>query len=165
MFFRINELNYYMTYSLAKTLACKHKTSVRKIWKKYKSGYAIKVVVPREGKSSLTTSFGDMKLRRNSVINSNHQEDKFKTVYNRQSELLKRILADKCELCDSELQIEVHHIRKISELKRRCAGKKVIPEWKKEMIRKNRKTLVLCRNCHMSIHGGKYDGRKLTNSK
>ena len=163
--FRINELNYYMTYSLAKTLACKHKTSVRKIWKKYKSGYAIKVVVPREGKSSLTTSFGDMKLRRNSVINSNHQEDKFKTVYNRQSELLKRILADKCELCDSELQIEVHHIRKISELKRRCAGKKVIPEWKKEMIRKNRKTLVLCRNCHMSIHGGKYDGRKLTNSK
>ncbi len=83
----------------------------------------------------------------------------------KESELLKRILADKCELCGKEEHIEVHHIRKISDLKRRCEGKKVIPEWKKEMIRKNRKTLILCRNCHRLIHSGKYDGRKLTQSK
>ena len=163
--YQINELKYYMTYSLAKTLAHKHKTSVRKIWEKHKSRYAIRVVVPREGKKSLIASFGDMKLRRTKDLSPNHQEDEFTTIYNRRSELLKRILADKCELCDSEEDIEVHHIKKISDLKRRCEGKKVIPEWKKEMITRNRKTLVLCRNCHMSIHGGKYDGRKLINSK
>ena len=50
-------------------------------------------------------------------------------------------------------------------LKEDVKGKEVISEWKKEMIRKNRKTLVLCRNCHKSIHTGKYDGRKLTKSK
>ena len=154
-----------MTYSLAKTLACKHNTSVRKICKKYKFGYAIRVVVPREGKNSLIASFGDIKLKRTRDLSSNHQEDEFRTIYNSKSELLTRILADKCELCGNEKDIEVHHIRKISDLKRSCERKKVIPEWKKQMIRKNRKTLVLCRNCHRLVHFGKYDGRKLTKSK
>jgi len=103
-----------------------------------------------------------MELKRNRNFSSNHQEDKIRTLYNRNSELLKRILSDKCELCNSKEHIEVHHIRKISNVKRRYEGKKVIPDWKKEMIIKNRKTLVLCRKCHKIIHDGKYDGRKLT---
>jgi group II intron reverse transcriptase/maturase len=160
-----NELKYYMLYSLAKTLAQKHKTSMKKICKKYKSGNAIRVIIPREGKNNLIASFGDIKLKRSRDLSSNHQEDEFKTTYNRRSELLQRILADKCELCGNEKHIEVHHIRKISDLKRRCEGKKVIPEWKKQMIARNRKTLVLCRDCHRSIHAGKYDGRKLIMTK
>lgn len=159
---KMNELNYYMTYSLAKTLACKHKTSVRKIWKRHKTGFAIGVTVPREGKNSLVARFGDMKLRRNKTVNKNNQEDKYRTVYNRRAELLKRVMSNKCELCDNKENIEVHHIRKISDLKKKLKGKKEAPEWKKQMCAMNRKTLVVCRKCHVMIHSGKYDGEKLT---
>lgn len=160
---KMNELNYYMAYSLAKTLACKHKTGVSKIWRKYRTGNAIEVVVPREGKNSLIATFGAMNLkRRKENFSSKHQEDKFMTVYNSRSELLKRMLADKCELCGKEGEIEIHHIKKMSDLKRKYNGKKEIPEWKERMIAVNRKTLIVCRDCHNLIHSGKYDGTKLT---
>ena len=160
---KMNELNYCMAYSLAKTLACKHKTGVSKIWRKYRTGNAIEVVVPREGKNSLIATFGAMNLkRRKENFSSKHQEDKFMTVYNSRSELLKRMLADKCELCGKEGEIEIHHIKKMSDLKRKYNGKKEIPEWKERMIAVNRKTLIVCRDCHNLIHSGKYDGTKLT---
>ena len=76
-----------------------------------------------------------MELKRKRNFSSNLQEDKPITIY-RGSELLKRLLTDRCELCNKEEHTEVHHIRKINDLKRRCKGKEVIPEWKKEMITK-----------------------------
>jgi len=71
-------------------------------------------------------------------------------------------LINKCQICDGEKNIEVHHIKKVSDLKRRNEGKKNIPKWKEIMIALNRNTLIVCKNCHKLIHSGEYDGRKLT---
>ena len=68
-------------------------------------------------------------------------------------ELLKRRQADTCELCGSTRQVEVHHLRKLADLKRR--GRKEVPRWRRLMAARKRKTLGTCRACHEAIHAGR----------
>jgi hypothetical protein len=68
------------------------------------------------------------------------------------SELLQRVLADKCELCGSKEKVEVHHIRKLADLEK--PGRKEKPVWVKQMATRRRKTLIVCRKCHEKIHAG-----------
>jgi hypothetical protein len=68
------------------------------------------------------------------------------------NELIKRLLAEKCELCGSRDNIEVHHIRKLADLEK---GGKERPRWVKTMAIRRRKTLVVCHFCHQAIHAGR----------
>jgi hypothetical protein len=77
---------------------------------------------------------------------------------NERSELLKRLLADTCELCEATENIEVHHIRKLADLD--IEGRAEKPAWVKRMAARRRKTLVLCRNCHQAIHRGEPTGQR-----
>ena len=88
--------------------------------------------------------------------------DEVKQFYSGRNELVNRLLADKCELCGSKEQIEVHHIKKLADIKKRYEGRKnPPPPWIKFMIARNRKTVVVCKKCHVEIHGGRYDGAKV----
>jgi hypothetical protein len=69
------------------------------------------------------------------------------------SELLKRVLADECELCGSPERVEIHHIRKLADLDK--PGRKEKPEWIEQMAARRRKTLIVCRSCHEAIHEGR----------
>lgn len=61
--------------------------------------------------------------------------------------LMDRLKANKCELCNkTDGNFEVHHIRKLKDIK---DGKS---SWEKHMIARNRKTMVLCVECHKNIH-------------
>ncbi len=62
------------------------------------------------------------------------------------NELLKRLLADTCELCGSTQEVEVHHVRKLADLKTKGQGEK--PQWVQVMVARRRKMLVVCRRCH-----------------
>lgn len=73
-------------------------------------------------------------------------------VYGGRTELVKRLLAEKCELCGSTENIEVHHIRKLADLKKK--GQAEVPKWVQIMSARKRKTLVVCRECHVAIHNG-----------
>jgi transposase len=65
--------------------------------------------------------------------------------------LIDRLKAEKCEWCGKvEVSIEIHHIRKLKDLK----GKK---KWEKLMIARKRKTLALCKKCHVDLHAGRLD--------
>jgi predicted HNH restriction endonuclease len=68
------------------------------------------------------------------------------------NELVKRLLADICELCGSKTNIEVHHMRKLADLKEK--GRKEKPRWVQKMAQRRRKTLVVCATCHDNIHRG-----------
>ena len=66
------------------------------------------------------------------------------------TELMQRLSAHQCEYCQkSEGSFEVHHVRKLSDLKE---GRKL---WQVIMARRKRKTLVLCTSCHHLLHTGK----------
>jgi hypothetical protein len=87
-------------------------------------------------------------------------EDQPKMVYSGlRSEIVQRLLAQKCELCESkEGPFQVHHIRKLADLDRPGQGEK--PLWVKRMASRRRKTLVVCQRCHEDIHRERPQRRK-----
>ncbi|MGP4051529.1 HNH endonuclease [Streptomyces sp. 2A115] len=66
-------------------------------------------------------------------------------------ELITRLLKGKCELCGTSENVRVHHIRKLADLDQG----KLPTDWHKVMMKKRRKTLVVCTACHDIIHSGK----------
>jgi hypothetical protein len=65
------------------------------------------------------------------------------------TELGQRLRARKCEWCGTvQPPFEVHHVRKLKDLK----GKN---SWEQQMIARQRKTMVLCRKCHVDLHAGR----------
>jgi len=154
-------VKYVMETSLLKTLANKHKTSMVKVKKQYATTRrtanglrkALAVTVPREGKKPLIAYFGgiSMSYKREAVIKDILQSGL--SFIRKESDLERRLLAEICEVCGSEDKIEVHHVRKLKDLYGK--GAKDRPSWKKIMIAKRRKTLVLCHECHVNLHTGK----------
>ena len=62
--------------------------------------------------------------------------------------LADRLLARKCEWCGIEnVAIEMHHVRKLKNL----SGKN---QWERVMQSRRRKTMALCRDCHVKLHKG-----------
>ena len=82
-------------------------------------------------------------------------------IWSNRSELVERlkVKVEECELCGSQDRIEVHHIKKLTTLKRKSSTKL---NWQKRMMARNRKSLIVCQKCHNDIHHGKYDGKKLS---
>ena len=155
-----SKLHWIMEGSLLKTLAFKHRSTMKKMKEKYQSETVdqrtgktlkcLKVVVERGEKRPLIAQWGGISLvhQRHAVI-----EDIPYQVYGGRTELLKRLLADQCELCGSRENIEVHHIRKLADLN--VKGRKEKSVWAQMMATRNRKTLVVCQKCHNKIHNGK----------
>lgn len=57
-----------------------------------------------------------------------------------------RLKAKECELCGkTNVVLEIHHVNKVKNLK----GKEF---WEKVMIAKRRKTIAVCKSCHVKIH-------------
>ncbi|MEB8851800.1 reverse transcriptase, partial [Bacillus cereus] len=72
-------------------------------------------------------------------------------IYAGRNSLIRRLQASKCEWCQTEnTAIEMHHVKKLKELK----GKQL---WERIMIARNRKTLALCKKCHVDLHAGRLD--------
>lgn len=156
----LGKLHWIMETSLLKTLACKHKTSVAAMSRKYRSKTAtlhgprscLKAVVEREGKRPLVVTFGGIPLVRRQALTV--MEDRLlHRTYTPRSELLQRLLKEECEICGSTHEVQVHHVRKLKDLKE--PGRKEKSLWMQTMIALSRKTLVVCHECHVAIHAGK----------
>ena len=149
--------------SLVKTLAAKHKRTAGWVYKHYKtkSDNGLTVVeakVERENKEPLIAQFGAKPICYNKQA---EVIDKRPQTITQRSELVTRMLAGECELCGSRENIEVHHIRKLKDLRQRYKGQKEPPSWVQQMSAIRRKSLVVCRQCHLKIHDGRHDGQKL----
>jgi hypothetical protein len=153
-----------MQVSLAKTIANKERIRVTEVFRRYKdtkfvNGQPYKTIAIRvETKNGVRKiEWGGMPLTREKSWKSIINDEEPKPTWTTGGELVRRLQADECEMCGSTQQIEVHHIRKLSNLKRRWQGKKEKPGWVKLMISRRRKTLVVCRHCHLDIHHGRMD--------
>jgi len=155
---RANRLKWIMQQSLAKTLATKLKLTVKKVHKNYgtiwtvngKPCKGLQVTIAREGKKPLIAKWGGISLKRNAEAILDDQPPLF---WASRSELEKRLLADRCELCGSRDRVEVHHIRALKDLDQK--GRREKPIWAKVMSARRRKTLVVCKSCHEDIHAGR----------
>ena len=109
------------------------------------------IVQRKEGKKPLVARFGGIPLRRRKEPILVDQEIRYRR-YDR-NELVKRLLANECEICGSMQNVEVHHIRKLADLKN--DGRREKSLWQKIMAARRRKTLIICRECHEAIHAGR----------
>lgn len=160
----LGKLHWVMRASLLKTLANKYRTRVVKLRGKFSSRVAtaygprkcLELRVEREGKPALVARFGGIPLRRDqeAVL----VDQKSFTGPDR-NELIKRLVADQCEICGCEKDCQVHHVRKLADLK--VKGRKEKPLWQQMMSARRRKTLVVCRACHLAIHHGKPVGKRI----
>jgi group II intron reverse transcriptase/maturase len=154
---RLYRLHWVMETSLLKTLANKHRSSVSKMARTFKAAAGtphgprkcLEARVERNGRKPLVARFGGIPLRR--------QKDA--VIFDRvlvpgvirHKELVARLLADQCELCEDTDGIAVHHVRRLADLHRPGQPQ---PGWAQQMARRRRKTLVVCRSCHDAIHAG-----------
>ena len=168
--FRFGKLQWVMNKSLAKTLANKHKTTTAKIFRRYKSTVqtehgdraCLEVVEQQgEGKRPLVVRFGGIPLKRNrqAVL----ADQKPKSYRFERNELIKQFLANECEMCGSMVDAQVHHVRALRDLNVKGQWEK--PKWVQVMAARRRKTLVVCRPCHLNAHGGDWQTRKQQNRR
>jgi hypothetical protein len=146
-----------METSLLKTLANKHRSSVSKMASKYAATIStphgprkcFETRIERSGRKPLVARFGGIPLRRqrDAVIS----DRVLAPGVVRHKELVTRLLADRCEICENTDGISVHHVRRLADLDRPGRPQ---PEWARLMARRRRKTLVVCRSCHGVIHSG-----------
>jgi group II intron reverse transcriptase/maturase len=150
----MNKLKWVVEVSLTKTLAAKLKISVSQVYKQFSTVLkqdngiykGLQHVVPREGKKPLVATWGGISLKydRNAKI-----QDTLVMRWASRTELEQRLLAQVCEICGATENIEVHHIRSLRNLNR--PGRKEKPLWVRMMAARQRKTLVVCHDCHMDI--------------
>jgi len=154
---KLKKLEYMANYSLFKTFAYKYKTKVNRVLKRMKQGnehihrYTVK------GEERILKVF---KLKHAEKPSKQWNVDGIpKTYYLTapRSELVQRLNRERCEYCGStDAPKETHHVRKLKDLK----SKKSLKKWQEVMIARNRKTIVLCKECHDLLHAGKlYDRR------
>jgi hypothetical protein len=77
----------------------------------------------------------------------------------RGSQLINRLRAGWCELCERKASVQVHQVRKLADL---AAAGQPQPAWQELMARKRRKALVVCPACHDTIHAGQPAARHIT---
>ncbi|MFE3280018.1 group II intron reverse transcriptase/maturase [Nocardia sp. NPDC059239] len=156
--YRLNRLNWVMETSMLKTLAGKHRSTVSKTAAKHKAKVDTPhgprtcfeaVVECADGRKPLIARYGGIPLRwqRKAVL-----QDRQPGRAVGPKELVTRLLASRCEICERSGNVAVHHIRKLTDLDK--LGPADRPAWADIMAKRRRKTLVVCPHCHDDIHAG-----------
>jgi group II intron reverse transcriptase/maturase len=160
----LGKLKYVMEIALTKTLACKFMTTVPHIYERYRGirttdGQAYKVLVVKVPTRNGTRDicWGGIPLK---TVKPGSQpiDDNIglrNVARSSRTDLIQRLQANTCEVCGSTDRCEVHHVRKLADLKNRWRGRKQKPAWVVRMIALQRKTLVACKSCHNAIHAGR----------
>jgi hypothetical protein len=145
-----------METSMLKTLASKHRSTVTKMAARHKAKTLtshglrtrFEAKVERAGKKPLVAVFGGIPLKRQKNAVLTDREHTGPIYPNRQ--LVDRLLKGRCELCERTGDVQVHHVRALADLNRPGQPQ---PTWAVLMAKIRRKSLVVCGDCHDTIHG------------
>lgn len=133
-----------MKMSMFKTLGWKLNTSARKVRQKYQKDKDF--VIPyndAKGKQKYRVFYNEGFKKRNAQFDIDY--DKLpQTMYVPYPSLVERLKDGRCELCGKEGKVVMHHVRTLTKLK----GNN---EWEKLMLKRHRKTLVVCEDCKSMI--------------
>ena len=140
------------TTSFLKTIAGKRRSTVRKVARSLKRGPNRYVILFRKRDGSVkeyALVASTKQIERKEVTYGEVDVIPSTWGYRGRTELGRRLQAQQCEWCGTrEGPIEVHHVRKLKDLK----GKRA---WERQMIARQRKTMVLCKGCHVDLHAGR----------
>ena len=161
---KLATFKFYHYYSMIKTIARKEKSTVRKVIQKYG------IDVPRKVGTGTIRIVGIRYNTKNGQKTMMYFNDSLKKKSRPEGEcsdafgqvfsggqLMKRMSANRCELCGAETSdVQIHHVRKLKDIVRKYQKRGVpVPNWVHMMSVIKRKTLVVCHDCHVKIHNGK----------
>ena len=133
-------------YSMMKTFACKYKTKVSKIKKKYTVDGDFSVSY--ETKQGIRTSvfYNQGYGKREKAISGQIEVLPQYKRYDRPDSIARKLKSKTCELCGCYCaELEIHQVKKLKNLKGNT-------DWEKLMLKRRRKTLAVCPDCHKIIH-------------
>ena len=146
----IDSFYHIMEYSMYKTYAAKYTTSKKKIIAKYKKNGVFSIPYTNKKGYEVKREFYDKGFKRKELPNRylNDRLPNTVAITGGRNGLITRLSARVCENCGATDHLEMHHVRKLKDLK----GKS---DWEIKMISRNRKTLAVCSACHHKIHSGR----------
>ena len=158
---KMHKLEYVWKQSLFKTLASKHRTSVRSIANRLKTDDGYVLTIAGENKTRSIRIFSLKDLRKPTPTDPRLDVRPNVSIWTlSRTEVIKRLNRKECEYCGAQKgAFEVHHIRKLKDV---AKGKAL---WQQIMASRRRKTLVLCRTCHHQLHAGTLPDRDSLKSK
>ena len=140
-------IDYILRYSAAKTLAHRHKSTCKKIFKKH--GRTLRVKKQSANGRTFSTSMPIFKTFK-PKCKTISTKDPF-ILYTKK--LTNCLLDEDCSICGSDIKVESHHIKAVKKRKSKDIDFNAML---------NRKQIPVYRSCHEKIHAGKYDGVKLS---
>ena len=145
--FKIGRFANLMKYSMYKTFACKYKTNVHEIKRRYCVGGLFTIAYDTRAGRKTTTFYRDGFKRKESATKfDNVSELPQFSKYAKTNTLKQRVERHTCELCGKDCRnLEIHQVKKLKDLKGNA-------EWVLLMRKRRRKTLVVCPECHKLIH-------------
>jgi hypothetical protein len=148
-------VHYILKYSCALTIASKMKlNTLRRVFNKYGKNLNIK-----NEAGEIITNYPTVDYRRPKKFNiapilDYSSLEAYIDQYDRRVQRGRKDLKGPCVLCGSNQDIEIHHVRKLSKAKRKDYLSTM-------MSRMNRKQIPVCKKCHIKIHQGVYDGKRV----
>jgi hypothetical protein len=146
----INTFKYFMEYSMYKTLGRKYRLFISQVIDKYKVNGEFTIrYTNKKGEQRIRVLYNKGFQKQDEAMTARVDSLPKLTLALPATNLIDRLKAGKCEVCGSEDDLEMHHLRKMSDIDKK--GKK---PWQINMISRQRKTLAVCRKCHLEIHYG-----------
>ena len=141
-----SKFGYIMRYSFYKTLAMKQNSSTKKIVARYKRGHDIAIpYIGKGGETKYRVFYNDGFARQQPSKDAacDNLQNLFVTPY---PTLVEKLVERKCELCGAtNVDTVMYQVKKLTELEPNTV-------WNKRMLKKWRKTLVVCKCCNKKIH-------------
>ena len=141
-----SKFGYIMRYSFYKTLAMKQNSSTKKIVARYKRGHDIAIpYIGKGGETKYRVFYNDGFARQQPSKDAacDNLPNLFVTPY---PTLAEKLVERKCELCGAtNVDTMMYQVKKLTELEPNTV-------WNKLMLKKWRKTLVVCKCCNKKIH-------------
>ncbi|MDQ6532136.1 reverse transcriptase domain-containing protein [Flavobacterium sp. LHD-85] len=146
----LHSYSYMMEYSMYRTFACKYKSSVRKILRKYQRDGVFTVSYTNKKGDVRSQSFYKTSFATSMPVENTQLDNKTPLYHSNSTSLIDRLKAEKCEICGANEKLDMHHVRKLKNLDGKGYADRL-------MIARRRKTIALCRGCHQKTHAGKID--------
>jgi len=146
----LSEVVYILEYSLAHTLAAKHRMTLKKVFLVYHN-LSAKIgnrLIKFNKPDNLRATYLDQKYSKLSTATP----EPFKGV--QLTAGIANILDEACAICEYGENVEMHHIKHLKDTKDKSTLVKILSKM-------NRRMIPLCRDCHVKVHTGKYDGMSL----
>jgi group II intron reverse transcriptase/maturase len=140
---------YFMKHSMFKTLGRKYQCSVPQICRRfYKNGVFTVFYKNKKGEPRGQVFYNEGFKQQKKIIDYSVDYYPNLVYMLAHTSLIDRLKARKCELCGAEEDLQMHHIRKLSDIK---DGRE---PWQIQLIARQRKTMAVCQPCHRKIHRG-----------